>query len=57
MSRGYMSGIQVGIWNQAGSVEGLQLGLVNIAEKMYGLQIGLWTRSTRSRAGITFCRW
>ena len=38
---GEMTGVQLGLVNNAGSLNGLQLGLVNFAGKGYGLQIGL----------------
>ncbi|MGE4132158.1 MAG: hypothetical protein AB7F86_11010 [Bdellovibrionales bacterium] len=34
-------GLQVGVYNRAGSVYGLQLGLVNRCDNLHGLQIGL----------------
>lgn len=35
-------GVQIGGYNQAGTVHGLQLGLVNVATELHGIQIGLF---------------
>ena len=39
-----MTGVQLGLVNQAAAVHGLQLGIVNLTERMKGLQIGLWNQ-------------
>ena len=36
-----MTGVQVGLFNTAGSVQGIQIGLINKARALHGLQIGL----------------
>ena len=38
---GTMSGVQAGVINLAGEAEGFQLGLINRAETMHGYQVGL----------------
>ena len=37
-------GIQIGLWNEAGSFSGVQAGLVNLAGAMSGVQAGLINR-------------
>lgn len=41
---GYLSGAQIGLWNQAVSMQGIQCGLVNIAGETEGFQVGLINR-------------
>ena len=43
--RADLFGVQVGAWNEAGSLRGGQLGLVNIVGQMQGVQIGLINRA------------
>ena len=35
------AGLQIGVWNDAGSMSGLQIGVFNFARSLYGVQIGL----------------
>ena len=38
-------GLQVGLWNETGTLNGIQAGLVNVAEYGEGFQVGLINRS------------
>ena len=40
-----MLAIQVGLWNEAGSLRGIQAGLVNLVGDMSGIQVGVINRS------------
>ena len=42
-------GIQVGLWNEAGTIYGFQAGLVNLADYANGFQIGLINRTETMR--------
>jgi hypothetical protein len=38
-------GLQVGLWNEAGSLSGFQVGLVNLVDYANGFQVGLVNRA------------
>ena len=40
-----MIGVQVGLWNEAGTISGVQAGLVNLSGAMSGFQVGLINRT------------
>jgi len=40
-----MLGVQVGLWNEAGSIRGIQAGIVNVAHQAQGIQFGLINRT------------
>lgn len=42
---GKLTGVQVGLWNNARCGEGLQVGLLNLSDEYYGVQVGLINRS------------
>jgi len=41
---GLMTGVQIGLWNEAHSFQGIQLGLVNVSENGSGFQVGIINR-------------
>ena len=43
--KGDAVGVQVGLWNECGSISGVQAGLVNVSEYAEGVQVGLINRS------------
>lgn len=45
IGRSDLLGIQVGLWNEAGSLSGIQAGLVNVVGEGTGVQVGLINRA------------
>lgn len=43
--RADLTGLQVGLWNEARSLRGVQLGLINVADTVQGFQVGLVNRT------------
>lgn len=43
--KGDAMGVQVGLWNECGSMYGVQAGLVNVSEYTEGVQVGVINRS------------
>ncbi len=43
--RADLTGLQVGLWNEARSMRGVQVGLINVADTLQGFQVGLINRA------------
>ena len=43
--RADLTGLQVGLWNEARSMGGAQLGIINVADTVQGFQVGLINRA------------
>ena len=43
--RADLTGLQVGLWNEARSIRGVQVGIINVADTVQGVQFGLINRT------------
>ncbi len=51
ITRGSFTGLQTGLFNQAGQGNGVQFGVVNVTKSMHGLQLGV-INSTETMHGL-----